>query len=127
MTASPPSTCGATNNSSPQVPDYTGELEGVAFVRITDKDNNPGAGGAGTVQDFDLRLTVPCSQTPTDDTIGSSCTVATTVDALVPMAVNEGLRAIWGLDRVQVRDGGPDGVASTADNRVFLRPGLFVP
>ena len=126
---SPPTTCGADNWSTfPHTPDYTGELEGVVFARITDKDNtpNPGGPGAATVEDFDLRFTVPCTETASD-TIGSSCSVSTTVDALLPGAVKEGRRAIWALDRVHVRDGGPDGDAGTSGNRVFLRSGVFAP
>ena len=124
---SPPTTCGQQNNAGG--PDYTGELEGLMFVTITDKDNtpNPGGPGAATVQEFDLHFTVPCTGTQVPAQIGSSCSVSTTVDALVPGAVKEGRRAIWQLDRVHVRDGGPDGDTATAGNRVFLRPGVFVP
>jgi hypothetical protein len=28
---------------------------------------------------------------------------------------------------VQVHDGGPDGVAATAPNRLFLKQGVFIP
>jgi len=69
---------------------------------------------------------VRCSATA-DASVGSTCTLATTVNALVPNAVREGDRAIWELGPVEVYDGGPDGVGSTADNTVFARQGLFVP
>jgi hypothetical protein len=43
-------------------------------------------------------------------------------------AVREGKRAIWGLGRVEVYDGGADGVASTTgDNTLFAHQGLFTP
>ena len=69
---------------------------------------------------------VRCSATA-DASVGSTCTLATTVDALVPNAVREGDRAIWELGPVEVYDGGPAAVGATADNAVFARQGVFVP
>ena len=60
-------------------------------------------------------------------TTGSTCSLATTADALIPGTVKEGLRSIWQLGQIQVTDGGPDGVAATAPNSVFLRQGIFTP
>jgi hypothetical protein len=62
-----------------------------------------------------------------DPARGSTCSVATTVDAVTPGAAQEGKRAIWELSQVRVLDGGPDGVASTADNSLFAVQGVFVP
>ena len=46
----------------------------------------------------------------------------------IPGVVPEGKRALWEMEQVQVRDGGPDGdAASTADNELFLKQGVFVP
>jgi hypothetical protein len=45
----------------------------------------------------------------------------------MPGAVVEGKRSIWQLDKVQVLDGGSDGVASTAGNTLFATQALFVP
>ena len=59
--------------------------------------------------------------------MGSTCAVSTTVDAVVPGAAREGERAIWALDRVQVLDGGADGIASTSPNTLFAVQGVFVP
>ncbi len=42
-------------------------------------------------------------------------------------SVQTGSRAIWELNQVQVIDGGPDGLASTAGNGVFAVPGVLVP
>jgi len=41
--------------------------------------------------------------------------------------VREGERAIWALQKLQVFDGGADGVASTAPNTLFAVQGVFVP
>jgi hypothetical protein len=49
-------------------------------------------------------------------------------DTLVAGAAPERTRAIWGLDAVEVDDGGPDGDADTeADNSLFATQGVFVP
>jgi hypothetical protein len=104
--------------------DYTGELEEVSTIRLTDRAS---AGGeATTVQDLPIAATVPCVATP-DPARGASCSLSTTVNALTPGAVAEGKRAIWQLDQVQVLDGGPDGLASTNDNSLFAVQGVFVP
>jgi len=60
-------------------------------------------------------------------TVGSTCSVTTTADTIVPGIVPEGKRLNWELGRVAVMDGGPDNLASTADNNVFAVQGLFVP
>jgi hypothetical protein len=36
-------------------------------------------------------------------------------------------RTVWQIDRVELRDGGADGVASTAGNGVLATQGVFVP
>jgi glucose/arabinose dehydrogenase len=108
--------------------DYTGELQGRLPIRITDKDNPPPAGGssAATATDGTFTFTIPCTATGST-TIGSTCSIATTADAVVAGVIKESVRTVWGLGQIDVLDGGPDGVASTADNTVFVRQGLFVP
>ena len=39
----------------------------------------------------------------------------------------EGGRAVWGLAKVLIDDGGPDGIASTKNNTHFAAQGLFAP
>jgi glucose/arabinose dehydrogenase len=105
--------------------DYAGELRLATAVRITDKDNgglNPGA----TVADMPYTAALPCQPTA-ETTIGSTCSLATTADALAPGTIKEGRRAIWELGQVRVDDGGADGIAATAPNTVFLRQGVFAP
>ena len=41
--------------------------------------------------------------------------------------VQRGTRATWGIDQIQVFDGGADGSVSTADNTEFLAQGVFAP
>jgi hypothetical protein len=108
--------------------DYTGELRATVPTRITDKDNPPSAGGAadGTMADNSFGFTVPCA--PTSSTsLGSTCGVTTTIEAVVPGAIKEGMRANWELGRIDVFDGGPDNDADTAPNTLFATQGVFVP
>ena len=46
---------------------------------------------------------------------------------LVFARVAAGRRAIWQLGTVDLFDGGPDGVAVTADNSLFATEGVFTP
>jgi TolB protein len=105
--------------------DYTGEVQLSHTVRITDRDNWPGE--TGTVSDATFAVTVPCAAT-VDTTVGSTCALTTTADAVVPGAIKESKRAIWEHSQARVYDGGADGLASTAgDNTLFEVQGIFVP
>jgi dipeptidyl aminopeptidase/acylaminoacyl peptidase len=109
--------------------DYTGELRLELPLRITDRWNfpNPGGNGYGTVSDTSLYATIPCTASA-DTTLGASCALSSTIDALVPGAVQEGLRAVWALGQLKLHDGGADGDADTpADNELFEVEGIFVP
>jgi hypothetical protein len=104
--------------------DYTGQLQVNPSLRITDRFNGPGE--TGTVQDLNFAVTVPCAATGST-TIGATCSVTTTADAIAAGAVLESRRSIWQLGQVRVYDGGPDGVASTQDNTLFAVQGVFAP
>jgi Tol biopolymer transport system component len=116
--------------NKPLLTDYTGQLQVTVSLRLTDRDNGvsaPGGVDAATVADSQLTFTLPCAATA-DTTVGSTCSIATTAEALTPGMVTEGKRAIWQLGQVQVTDGGEDGIAATtADNTLFAKQGLFVP
>ena len=107
-------------------------LTGIVALHITDEHNSPFPGdgtGPGTVQGLiSLSFAVPCTQTPATGTIGSSCALSTTADAVVPGIVPEQKRLLWEMGQVRVMDGGADGDAdTTADNGDFLKQGLLVP
>ena len=104
--------------------DYTGELQLSVSRRLTDRDG--GVSLAATVVDALYTVAVPCQATAAT-TIGSTCSLATTADAITPGSVREERRTLWQLGQVQVEDGGADGVAATAPNTVFLRQGVFAP
>jgi Tol biopolymer transport system component len=102
--------------------DYAAEVQVVLELRLTDR-----LADAQTVQDLTFGVTVPCTATG-DTTVGSNCSLTTTADTVMPGAVPESKRSIWGLDSVQVYDGGPDGDAdTTGDNTLFETQGVFVP
>jgi acyl-homoserine lactone acylase PvdQ len=107
--------------------DYTGQLRTNVSIRITDT-NNGGAGGSdpATVSDIPLGATMPCAATASTTT-GGDCSVATSLDALVPGTVTEEDRSVWQLGDVTVLDGGSDGLASTSPNTTLARQGIFVP
>lgn len=124
---------GATDiRSAADLSDYTGELQAQVTLRITDRNNSPlppifPDNQPGVVQDTPLSVTVPCTATPSTS-IGSSCSVTTTADTLVPGTATESDRAVWAFDRVRLLDGGVDGDAETAaDNMLFATQGVFVP
>ena len=106
--------------------DYSGELLGRVTRRITDRYNGASLTEAATTVDIPLEVDVPCSATA-GSTVGASCTVATSLDAVLPGSIREGSRAIVQLDRVQLFDGGADGDADTADNTLFATQGVFIP
>jgi hypothetical protein len=103
----------------PDLTDYAGQLQVRTSVRITD------AGGA-TVSDLDFPAAVPCTPTGAT-TVGSTCELTSTFNAILPGAVLEGKRAVWELADVKVFDGGTSGVAGASDATLFARQGLFVP
>jgi hypothetical protein len=108
--------------------DYTGELKAQLTLRATD-GNNAGAPSrsVATTTDFTFSYTVPCQATSETDR-GATCTANTTADSVMPGAVVESKRTIWDITRVQVFDGGPDGLAATGNgNQLFAAQGVFVP
>jgi hypothetical protein len=106
--------------------DYAGELQSRVTIRMTDRRNATTGNGSGTVEDLNLPATVLCATTP-DTTVGSSCNLATTLDAITPGLVRESVRSIWQLGQVEVLDGGADGDVDTPGNEVFARQGIFIP
>ncbi len=111
-------------------PDYTGELQGNATLRITDHYNAVSAGGGtdpATVIDIPFPVTTNCANTA-DNTIGAFCRINTTTTALgIPNTSLEGKRVVVELGQFRVGDGGPDGQVGTPDNMPFATAGIFIP
>ena len=108
------------------LPDYLGQLQLDVTLRITDKLNGSAPIDQGTTSDLPFPVTVPCAPTAAT-TIGASCSVNTTADAVLPGVVRELKRTMWQMDRIALRDGGADGLAATTPNEVFATQGVLVP
>jgi hypothetical protein len=77
--------------------------------------------------DHVLRLPLSCGATASA-AVGATCTRTTSLASFgVPGIVPEGARAVWEIGPARFFDGGSDGVASTADNTLFLTQGIFIP
>jgi plastocyanin len=105
--------------------DYTGQLQARLPLRITDKLSGPASNEPAT-GDTTFAVTIPCTG-DSDTTIGATCSITTSANAVTPGAVVAGVRAIWQLSGVQVFDGGADGVASTTPNTLFADQAVFAP
>ena len=116
--------CGSANAADG--PDYAGELQSNATIRITDHYNGPSLTDPATVQEIPFPTTVTCAATA-DTSIGGFCSVSTSANAIVPGAVKDGQRAIVESQQIFATDGGADGLVSTADNTVFAVQGVFIP
>ena len=121
-------TCGSANAGGG--PDYTGELEAVATVRITDHFNNVSPGGGtnpATVTDFPARIKVTCASTA-DPSVGASCVISTEQQLFFPASLDD-KRMVIEFGQISIRDGGPDGLVATdpQDNAEFMRQGVFIP
>jgi hypothetical protein len=108
-------------------PDYSGNLQLLATIRVSDHYNGPSLTEAATVQDIPFPVIVYC-HTTADTTTGGQC------DDPGPRCVGDpcqpnldGLRSVVEISQVEVFDGGPDGQVSSNDNTVFMRQGLFIP
>ena len=109
----------------PSLADYTGQLQVDASMRVTDRlsgtsQTEPGTGSTS------FPVTVPCVATGLA-TVGSTCAVNTTFNAVTPGAIVEEKRSVWQFGEVKVFDGGPDGLAATSPNTLYAEQGVFVP
>jgi hypothetical protein len=121
--------CGTANASGSA--DYSGEMRFSFRFRFTDHWNAVAPGGgtdAATGEDFTLEHSWACAQSGSTST-GSTCDLLTTLGTVIPgSGVPRGKRTLIELDAVRIFDGGADGDGdTTADNTVFMRPGVFVP
>jgi hypothetical protein len=111
-------------------PDYIGEVQANATIRISDHWNAVAAGGgpdAATVIDLPSPVLATCSNTA-DTSIGGSCMISSTAQPMFPPCC-ETKRMVIEFGQITVSDGGADGLVATdaQDNDPFMRQGLFIP
>ncbi len=117
--------------------DYTGEVILTSNLRITDRANGSSALLPATVSDLGLSAPFNCVATPASS-LGSSCSITTTADTLVPGLAQEGKRAVTSAFGLVLEDAGPDGsvtspsgdcppTCGSGDEKPFLRQGVFTP
>jgi hypothetical protein len=108
-------------------PDYSGELQSNATIRITDHFNGPSGTESATVQDIPFPINLTCANTA-DTAVGGLCSVTSAGAVVCPeCGVQEGNRTVVEITQFAVSDGGPDGRVATADGTPFLRQGIFIP
>jgi uncharacterized repeat protein (TIGR01451 family) len=111
--------------------DYTPSASGpdvalTARIRLTDQLNGQSKKRPGTVVEFDFPVPADCA--PTSDTqVGSTCSVSTTANAVVPKAIKESKQMVIQTFRLRLVDSGPDGVNGNSDDALFAQQGLYVP
>ena len=118
----------------PSLTDYVGRVLVRSDLQITDNNNAQETPDPGTMQTIKHQAPMDCVATGLT-TIGASCSLSTTADAIVPGTVIEDKRTVWELGQVEVRDAGPNGtgyancppVCGDGDEATFLRQGVFVP
>jgi len=121
----PAASCGTVNAADG--PDYSGQIQGNATIRISDHYNGPGLNEAATVVDIPFPVNGQCAAT-TATNIGGQCDTHTTANAVVPGSVKDTQRGVIEVQQLQIFDGGTDGQAgTTADNTLFEVQGIFIP
>jgi hypothetical protein len=98
----------------------------ISKLRITDTRYGTLEVEPGTTTDIRFEVPLTCATT-SDSSVGSTCSVNTTADAIVPGTIAEGKKTVIGLFRVQIDDAGPDNVRDNADDSLFAQQGYYVP
>jgi hypothetical protein len=111
-------------------PDYTGILQLAVNMRISDHNNSP---LTAATSDTGFFANMSCSGTSGTTTIGSTCGINSSVNALFPGAAPANLRTVYQFPResggIQVYDTGAAGTPPGEGTLVtlFLEPGVFLP
>jgi hypothetical protein len=113
--------------------DYAGQLALSTGLRVTDRRNGPAGDEPATAEDFQFSMPFNC--VPTGGTSGSTCTLATTADTVLPGFAAESKRTVISAFSLAVEDAGANGSFGSGcpldcgdgDEGVFLRQGLFTP
>jgi hypothetical protein len=126
----PTTTCGNVNATGG--PDYTGALQTILVLRLTDHFNGVTGGSfsePGTVIDVPFPVDMPCANTAATST-GGLCGINVSLDAITFPGIATNMsarRAVTEIAQIQVFDGGADGDVSTEGNSLFAVEGIFIP
>jgi hypothetical protein len=103
-------------------------------LRLTDFANcapagctGPYQGNAGTAADVDFPVGVDCVAHAFDPSYGSDCDAHTSMDAVLPGTISEGMDTFVQTLRVRVSDSGPNGVRGDSDDQLLATQGIYVP
>jgi hypothetical protein len=107
-------------------PDYSGNLQLLATIRISDHNNGPNQNEAATVVDVPFPVTVYCHNTA-DTSTGGLCNDPGPPCVSCPVQNLDGYRTVVEIAQIQIFDGGSDGDVNTPGNTVFMRQGVFIP
>ena len=118
--------CGSANATGG--PDYTGELQMMSMIRISDHYNATAPGGGtdpATVIDIPSPANMSCAST-TSTAIGATCSITSSAVAVgsPSSTVN---RAVVEFTQIEVFDGGADGAVASNPNTRFAIQGIFIP
>jgi hypothetical protein len=105
----------------------------VAKIRISDHYNTTGAQACSsttscpaTVQDTDFPVPTPCVPTA-DPSIGSTCAITTTANAVLTDVVKEQKSAVVQVFRVRFADSGANATQGDTDDRDAFMQGIYIP
>ena len=81
---------------------------------------------SATAGDIDLLVPVDCAGTA-DPTIGATCSVDTTANAVAPGSIEERNDSVIQFFRVRLNDLGANGILGDSDDKLFAQEGAFIP
>jgi hypothetical protein len=117
--------------------DYTGQVLLTTSLRLTDLANGVFQDDPATVKDFEFSTPITCVVNPLT-TVGSTCTISTTADTLLPNMVKERKRNLISVRSLSIEDAGVDGsitppagscpiTCGSGDEKAVAYQGVFLP
>jgi hypothetical protein len=94
-------------------------------LRFTDRANGASGTDPGTAGEFDFLVPVDC--TATAASVGSTCALDTTADAVTPGIIKENKATVIQTFRFRLNDSGANGIRGDGDDKQFAMQGVFVP
>src|SRR6185312_9601037 len=85
-----------------------------------------GSSCPGTMIDFEFSAPINCSATA-DPTVGSTCSVSTSADGVLPGMVRESRSSAIQTFRVRIHDAGPNTTVGDADDARMASQGIYIP